>query len=145
MPTAPPSRRHNEQLSESERRRIIGMMENVLSARRVTHHLGIYDFIVGRFWDLYTRERSVTRRPGLGRTRQTNSREDRHIIRHALIAPTVSMSAIHTQTKLLLRFSASVRTNERYLAEGLSLSRCPLRVLPLISICRHLRSEWCRI
>ncbi|GFV60207.1 hypothetical protein TNCV_1924491 [Trichonephila clavipes] len=74
-----------------------------------------------------------------------NSREDRHIIRHARIVPTVALSAIHTQTSLSLQASESVCSIARRLAEKQLLAQRPLRVLPLSSTHSHLRLRWCRV
>lgn len=137
-------RRQYDQLSEFERGRIIGMMEAGLSARRVASHLGRSDSTVRRCWDQWIRERSHTRRPGSGRPRQTNSREDRHIIRHARVAPTSSLSTIQTQVAPSLQAPVSVRTVARRLSEGHLVSRRPLRVLPMTPAHRRLRLEWCR-
>ncbi|GFX08751.1 transposable element Tcb2 transposase [Trichonephila clavipes] len=54
-------------------------MEAGWSARRVTRELGLSDCVVRRCWDQWIRKMSFTRRPGSGRPRQTNRREDRHI------------------------------------------------------------------
>ncbi|GFW66396.1 transposable element Tcb2 transposase [Trichonephila clavipes] len=60
-------RRQQEQMSQFERERIIGMMESGWSARRVARELGHSDCVVRRCWDQWIREMSFTRRPGSGR------------------------------------------------------------------------------
>ncbi|GFX95613.1 transposable element Tcb2 transposase [Trichonephila clavipes] len=82
---------------EHERGRIIGMMEAGWSVRQVVHQLGCSDCVVRRCWDQWIREMSFTRRPGSGRPRQTNRREDRHIVRNARVQPTASSTAIEAQ------------------------------------------------
>ncbi|GFY22256.1 transposable element Tcb2 transposase [Trichonephila clavipes] len=69
-------RTENEQLSQFERGRIIGMMEAEWSARRVARQLGRSDCVVRRCWDQWIRGMSSTRRPSSGRPRQTSHRED---------------------------------------------------------------------
>ncbi|GFV43827.1 transposable element Tcb2 transposase [Trichonephila clavipes] len=70
-------RRQYEQLSQFERRRIIGMMETGLSAKRVARQLGRSDCVARKCWDKCIREMSFTRKPGSGRSRQTSCREQR--------------------------------------------------------------------
>ncbi|GFX76858.1 transposable element Tcb2 transposase [Trichonephila clavipes] len=125
-------RRQYQQLSEVERERIILIVVTGWSTRRVAHHLGHSDLNVRSYWDYRTRERSVTRLPGLERVWQTNSRGDLYIIRHALIVPTVSLSVIHTQASPSLLTSVSVRT----------IVRGPLCLLTLTSTDLHLHLEW---
>ncbi|GFV41180.1 retrovirus-related Pol polyprotein from transposon TNT 1-94 [Trichonephila clavipes] len=73
------------------------------SARRVARHLGRSDFTARRCWYQWTRGMSIARQPGSGHPRQTNSQEDRPILRHICTAPTVSSFVIHTQVSPLLR------------------------------------------
>ncbi|GFY12287.1 transposable element Tcb2 transposase [Trichonephila clavipes] len=87
---------------------------------------------------------SFTRRQGSERSRQTSRREDRHIVKNTRVQPTASSAAIQAQVAPSLRVPASSRTIRRRLAEGHLGSRRPLRVLPLTSIHRCLRLEWCR-
>ncbi|GFY17891.1 transposable element Tcb2 transposase [Trichonephila clavipes] len=114
-------RRQYEQLSQFERGRIIGMMEALWSARRVVHQLGRFNCVVRRRY-------LHTQRPGSGRPRQTNCREDRHI---AQVAPSLGAAV-------------SSRTIRRRLAEGHLRSQRPLRVLPLTPTHQCLRLECCR-
>ncbi|GFY26374.1 transposable element Tcb2 transposase [Trichonephila clavipes] len=73
-------RRRYRQLSQFDRRRIIGMMEAGLSARRVAGQLGRTDCVVKRFGDQWIRGMSFTQRPGSRRPRQTSRREDFQIV-----------------------------------------------------------------
>ncbi|GFW62147.1 transposable element Tcb2 transposase [Trichonephila clavipes] len=93
-------RRQYEQLSQFEMGIIICMMEAVWSARRVHLQLGHSDCVVRRCWDQWIREMSFTRRQGLGGPRQTNRRENRHIIRNAHVQPTSSSATIQTQHQI---------------------------------------------
>ncbi|GFX08354.1 transposable element Tcb2 transposase [Trichonephila clavipes] len=65
-------RRQYEQLSQFERGRIIGMMEDGWSARRVARQLGCSDCVVRRCWDQSIREMSFTRSPGTERPLQAS-------------------------------------------------------------------------
>ncbi|GFV88087.1 transposable element Tcb2 transposase [Trichonephila clavipes] len=86
---------------------------------------------------------SFTRRPGSGHPRQTNRRENRHIVRNARAQPTASSAAIQAQVAPSLGAPVSSRTMRRHLAEGHLGSRRLLRVLPLTPTHRRLRLEWC--
>ncbi|GFW95815.1 hypothetical protein TNCV_5023501 [Trichonephila clavipes] len=78
------------------------MMETGWSTRRVSLCLGHSDFTVWKCWDQWTREKPITRRPGSRRSRQTNSREESHIVRYASIAPFVSLSTLYSYTESIL-------------------------------------------
>ncbi|GFV68472.1 transposable element Tcb2 transposase [Trichonephila clavipes] len=104
-------RRQYEQLSQSERGRIITLMEAVWYARRVTRQLGRSDCVVKRCWDQWIRGMSFTRRLGLGRPRQTSRREDPPpIVRKARVQPTASLAAIQAQVAPSLVSPVSSRT-----------------------------------
>ncbi|GFV15146.1 uncharacterized protein TNCV_4327931 [Trichonephila clavipes] len=102
-------RRQYEQLSQFQRVRIIGMM--------VARQLGHSD--CGRCWDQWIRDMSFTRRPGSGMPRQTNRREDHHIVRNARVLPTASLAAIQALVAPSLGVPVASRTIQRRLAEGL--------------------------
>ncbi|GFV02347.1 uncharacterized protein TNCV_855691 [Trichonephila clavipes] len=89
-----------DQLSQFERRRIIGMMEAGWSARTVARQLGLSDFVVKRCWDQWIRKMSFTRRPCSRRLRLTSRREDRHIVRNAREQLTASSVTIQAQVAL---------------------------------------------
>ncbi|GFT63684.1 transposable element Tcb2 transposase [Trichonephila clavipes] len=137
-------RRQYETLSQFERRRIIGMMEAGWLARRVAHRLGHSDFVSRRCWDQWIREMSFTRRSSSRRDRQTNHREDHHIVRNAHVQTTASSAAIQAQVIPLLGEPVSSRAIVRHLAEGHLGSRRPLHALPLTPTHRRLRLQWCR-
>ncbi|GFU66866.1 HTH_Tnp_Tc3_2 domain-containing protein [Trichonephila clavipes] len=60
---------------------------------------------------------SFTQKPVSGRPRQTNRREDRHIVRNARVHPTASSDAIQAQVAPSLVTPVSSRTIRRPLAE----------------------------
>ncbi|GFX16592.1 transposable element Tcb2 transposase [Trichonephila clavipes] len=131
-------RRQYEQLSQFERKKIIGMMEDAWSARRVARQLGRSDCVLRWCWDQWIREMLFTRRRGSGCPRQTSHQEDRHIVRNAHAQPTASSAAPFLGTPV------SSRTIRRRLAEGHLGSRRPLHVLPFPPTHRRLCLEWCR-
>ncbi|GFW21582.1 HTH_Tnp_Tc3_2 domain-containing protein [Trichonephila clavipes] len=75
---------------------------------------------------------SFTRRSGSGHPRQTNRREDLHIVRNARVQPTASLDAIQAPVAPSLEAPVSSLTIRRRLAEGHLGLRRPLRVLPLM-------------
>ncbi|GFV51177.1 transposable element Tcb2 transposase [Trichonephila clavipes] len=84
------------------------------------------------------------RKPFPGRPRQTNYREDHHIVRNARVQPIASSAAIQAQVAPSLGASVSSRTIRKPLAEGHLGLRRPLRVRPLTPTHRCLRLKWCR-
>ncbi|GFX05095.1 HTH_Tnp_Tc3_2 domain-containing protein [Trichonephila clavipes] len=72
----------------------------------------------------------IARRPSSGHPRQTNCREDRHIVKNARVQPTTSSAAIQAQVAPSQGGPVSFRTIRRCLAEGHLGSWCSLSVLP---------------
>ncbi|GFV33222.1 hypothetical protein TNCV_4635111 [Trichonephila clavipes] len=67
------------------------------------------------------------------------TRENRHIIRHARVEPTSLMTAVLTQAASSLQAPVSSRTISSCMVEGHLISWwCPLRLLPMISNHRRL-------
>ncbi|GFW33363.1 hypothetical protein TNCV_2795301 [Trichonephila clavipes] len=98
-----------------------------------------------RYWDKWTRERFVARRPCSGRPRHTNNSETRLIIQQNIHTPTVSLCPIHTLRALTLQSCVSFHTIPRCLAKGQLLSySCSLRILPQAPNHHHLCLDWCR-
>ncbi|GFX65106.1 uncharacterized protein TNCV_452441 [Trichonephila clavipes] len=89
------------------------MIEAGWSARRVARQLGRSDCVVRRCWDQWIRGMSFTRRPDSERTRQTNRRENRHIVKNARVRPTVSSAVIQAHVAPLLGSPVSSRTIRR--------------------------------
>ncbi|GFV76835.1 transposable element Tcb2 transposase [Trichonephila clavipes] len=85
-----------------------------------------------------------SRLPGSGRPRQTNRREDHHIVKNARVQSTASSTTIQAQIAASLGAPVSSRNIQRCLAEGHLRSRRPLRVLPLTPTHRRIGLEWCR-
>ncbi|GFU70571.1 transposable element Tc1 transposase [Trichonephila clavipes] len=93
--------------------------------------------IVGSRW---TREGTHVRKTGFGTTRKTTRREDRRIVRKALVNPTVTRSTIRADVGV-----ANVpQTISRHLAEANLKSKRPFRALPLTPEHRQLRLQWCQ-
>ncbi|GFX82217.1 uncharacterized protein TNCV_33251 [Trichonephila clavipes] len=88
------ARRHFSQLSEFERGLIIGMKTAGWSTRRVAGQVDRSECAVRNCWEQWTREGTHARKTGSGATRKTTRREDRSIVRQALVDLTVTRSTI---------------------------------------------------
>ncbi|GFV81905.1 probable RNA-directed DNA polymerase from transposon X-element [Trichonephila clavipes] len=82
--------RHFSQLSEFERGLIIGMKTAGWSTHRVAGQVDRSECAVRNCWEQWAREGTHARKPGSEATRKTTRREDRRIVRQALVDPTVT-------------------------------------------------------
>ncbi|GFW41471.1 transposable element Tc1 transposase [Trichonephila clavipes] len=121
------ARRHFSQLSEFERSLIIGMKTAGLSTRRVAGQVDRSECAVRNCWEQWTREGTNARKTGSGATRKTTRRENRRIVRHALVDPTVTRSTIRADVGVAI----VPQTISRHLAEANLKSKRPFRSLPL--------------
>ncbi|GFV34402.1 HTH_Tnp_Tc3_2 domain-containing protein [Trichonephila clavipes] len=114
------ARRHFSQLSEFERGLIIGMKTAGWSK------VDRSECAIRNCWEQGTREGIHVRKTGSGATRKNTRREDRRIVRQALVDPTV--------TRLTIRADVGVeivpQTISRHLAEVNLESKRPFRALP---------------
>ncbi|GFX10158.1 transposable element Tcb2 transposase [Trichonephila clavipes] len=108
------ARRHFSQLSEFVRVLIIGMKTAGWSTRRVAGQVD--------------------------RSEKTTRREDRRIVRQALVDPTVTRSTIRADAGVAI----VPKTISRHLAEANLKSKRPFRALPLTPEHRQLRLQWCQ-
>ncbi|GFU79991.1 uncharacterized protein TNCV_578711 [Trichonephila clavipes] len=88
------ARRHFSQLSEFERGLIIGMKTAGWSTRRVAGQVDRSECAVRNCWEQWTQEGTHAWKTGSGANRQTTRRENRRIVRQALVDPTVTRSTI---------------------------------------------------
>ncbi|GFX71070.1 transposable element Tcb1 transposase [Trichonephila clavipes] len=88
----------------------------------------------------WTREGTHARKTGSGATRKTTRREDRRIVRQALVNPTVTRSTIRADIGVAI----VPQTVSRHLAEANLKSKRPFRALPLTLAHRQLRLQWCQ-
>ncbi|GFY14930.1 uncharacterized protein TNCV_234801 [Trichonephila clavipes] len=88
------ARRHFSQLNEFERCLIIGMKTAGRSTRRVAGLVDHSVCAVRNFWVQCTREGTHVRKTGSGATRNTTRKEDRRIVRQALVNPIVTRSTM---------------------------------------------------
>ncbi|GFY31091.1 transposable element Tc1 transposase [Trichonephila clavipes] len=133
-------RRFFSQLSKFERGLIIGMKTAGWSTRRVAGQVDGSECAVRNCWEQWTREGTHARRTGFGATRKTTRREDRRIVRQALVNPTVTRSMIRAHVGVAI----VPQTISRHLAEANLKSKRPFRALPLTPEHRQLRLQWCQ-
>ncbi|GFY27613.1 uncharacterized protein TNCV_910641 [Trichonephila clavipes] len=84
------ARRHFSQLREFERGLIIGMKTAGSSTRRAAGQVDRSERTVRNCWEQWTLEGTHARKTWSGATRKTTRREDRRIVRQALVDPTVT-------------------------------------------------------
>ncbi|GFV84795.1 transposable element Tc1 transposase [Trichonephila clavipes] len=78
-------------------------------------------------WEQCTREGTHARKTGSGATKKTTRREDRMIVRQALVDPTVTRSTIRADVGVAI----VPQTIARHLAESNLKTKRPFRTLPL--------------
>ena len=116
-----------EKLQSFVQARIVGLWEDGWTYRRIASHVRDSVSVVCRCFQQWSVEHSHTRRPGSGRLRSTDTRQDGHIVWAAVCARTASREEIRAHVAPEM----SPRTiGNRLLAAGLR-SRVPLARLPL--------------
>ncbi|GFV92759.1 transposable element Tc1 transposase [Trichonephila clavipes] len=111
-----------------------------LSTCRVAGQVDRSECAVGNCWEQWTREGTHARKTGTGVTRKTTRREDRRIVRQALVDPTVSRSTIRADVGVAI----VPQIISRHLAKANLKSKRPFRALPLTPEHRQLRLQWCQ-
>ncbi|GFW93028.1 transposable element Tcb1 transposase [Trichonephila clavipes] len=134
------ARRHFSQLSEFERGLIIRMKTAGWSTRHVAGQVDRSECAVRNYWEQWTREGTHVRKTGSGATRKTTRREDRRIVRQALVDPTVTRSTIRADVGVAI----VSQTISRRLVEANLKSKRSFRALPLTPEHRQLRLQWCQ-
>ncbi|GFW67492.1 transposable element Tc1 transposase [Trichonephila clavipes] len=127
-------------LSELEKGLIIRMKTAGWSMRRVAGQVDRSECAVRNYWEQWTREVTHARKTGSGVTRKTTRRQDRRIVRQALVDPTVTRSTIRADVGVAI----VPQTISRHLAEANLKSKRPFRALPLTPEHRQLRLQWCQ-
>ncbi|GFT58942.1 transposable element Tcb1 transposase [Trichonephila clavipes] len=135
------ARRHFSQLSEFEKGPIIGMKTAGWSKRHVAGQVDRSECAVRNFWEQGTREGTHARKTGSGMSRKTTRREDKRIVRQALVDPTVSRSTIRADLGVVI----VPQTISRHPAEANLKSKRPFRALLLTPEHRQLRLQWCQM
>ncbi|GFS58170.1 transposable element Tcb1 transposase [Trichonephila clavipes] len=110
------------------------------STRHVAGQVDRSEFAVRNCWEQWTREGTHARKTASGATRKTTRREDRRIVRQALVDPTVTRSTIRAAAGVAI----VPQTISRHLTEANLKSMRPFRELPLTPEHRQLRLQWCK-
>ncbi|GFV30723.1 transposable element Tc1 transposase [Trichonephila clavipes] len=110
------------------------------STRRVAGQVDRSECAVRNCWEQWTREGTHARKTGSGATRKTTRRDDRRIMRQALVDLTVTRSTIRADVGVAI----VSQTISRHLAEANLKSKRPFRALPLTLEHRQLRLQWCQ-
>ncbi|GFS64735.1 HTH_Tnp_Tc3_2 domain-containing protein [Trichonephila clavipes] len=97
------------------------------STRRVAGQVDRSECAVRNCWEQWTREGTHARKTGSGGTRKTTRREDRWIVRQALVDPTVTCSTIRADVGVAI----VPQTISRHLEEANLKSKRPFRALPI--------------
>ncbi|GFU98873.1 transposable element Tc1 transposase [Trichonephila clavipes] len=105
------------------------------SKRRVAGQVDRSECAVRNCWKQWTRVGTHARKTGSGATRKTTSREDRRIVRQALVDPTVIRSTIRADVGVTI----VPQTISRHLAKAKLKFKRTFRALPLTSEHR----QWC--
>ncbi|GFV04372.1 uncharacterized protein TNCV_919931 [Trichonephila clavipes] len=108
------ARRHFSQLSEFERSLIIGMKTAGWSTRRVASQVDRSECATRNCWEQWTQESNHARKTVSEATRKTTRREDRRIVRQALVDPTVTRSTIRADVGIAI----VPQTISRYFSEA---------------------------
>ncbi|GFX84990.1 HTH_Tnp_Tc3_2 domain-containing protein [Trichonephila clavipes] len=91
-------------------------------------------------WEQWTQEGTHERKTRSGVIRKTTRRDDRRIVRQALVDPTVTRSTIRADVGVAI----VPQTISRHLAEANLKSKRPFSALPLTPEHRQLRQQWCQ-
>ncbi|GFT69081.1 transposable element Tcb2 transposase [Trichonephila clavipes] len=134
------ARRHFSQLSEFEIGLIIGMKTAGWWTRRVAGQVDHSECAVRNCWEQWTQEGTHAWKTGSRATRKTTRREDRRIVRQALVNPTMTRSTIRADVGVAIVPQAI----SRHLAEANLKSKCPFLALPLTPEHRQLRLQRCQ-
>ncbi|GFW75066.1 transposable element Tc1 transposase [Trichonephila clavipes] len=105
------------------------------STRRVAGQVDRSECAVRNCWEQWTREGTHARKTGSRATRKTSRREDRRIVRQALVDPTKTRSTIRSDVAIV------PQTISRHLAEANLKFKRPFRALPLTLEHRQLRLQ----
>ncbi|GFV41958.1 transposable element Tcb1 transposase [Trichonephila clavipes] len=107
---------------------------------RVSGQVDRPECAVRNCWEQWTREGTHMRKTGFGATKTTR-REDRRIVRQALVDSTVTRSTIRANVGVAI----VPQTISRHLAEANLKSKRHFRALPLTPEHWQLRLQWCQV
>ncbi|GFV67802.1 transposable element Tcb1 transposase [Trichonephila clavipes] len=132
------ARRHFSKLSEFERGLIIEMKTAGWLTCRVAGQVDRSECVIRNCWEQWTGEGTHAEKIGSGATRKSTRREDRRIVRQALVDPTVTRSTMRVDVGVAI----VPQTIYRHLAEANLKSKLPFRAVPLTPEHRQLCLPW---
>ncbi|GFS92756.1 transposable element Tcb1 transposase [Trichonephila clavipes] len=131
-----------DQVSEFDRGRIVAYRDCGLSFREIGNRVGRNQTTVMRICDRWMQEGTTDRRGRSHPPQCTTSREDRQIVRMAVMDRSVTSRTIAHHIESVTHHSVSARTIRRRTQQsGLSAKRLLLG-LPLTQNHRRLRHQW---
>lgn len=122
--------------------KMINLYEKNVGIREISRQVGYSPATVCYFMKRYKETNSVERRPGGGRRRVTNVREDSRIISMMLKNPYITAKEIQTELKTFNRVTVSLKTIRRRLSEYIFYLHRPAH--NLTSEMRKLRLNWAK-
>ncbi|GBO39027.1 hypothetical protein AVEN_62219-1, partial [Araneus ventricosus] len=128
-------------LTEFERGRVAGLREGGFSFRDIAEGFGRNVSTMHDCWQQWSREGTVSRRPGSGWTRGTTEREDRCVRRMAVAHRTAPAAEI----RAAVGTTVTQRTVTNRLLQGQLRARRPVECIPLTPNHCRLRREWCQV
>lgn len=132
-----------EHVSEFDRGRIVAYRDCGLSFREIGDRVGRNQATVMRICNRWMQEGTTDRRDRLHPPRCTTTRDDRHIVRMAVMDRSATSRTISQQIRSVAQQSVSARTIRRRLQQSGMSARRPLLRLPLSQNHRRLRRQWC--
>ncbi|GFT30734.1 HTH_Tnp_Tc3_2 domain-containing protein [Trichonephila clavipes] len=110
------------------------------STRCVSGQVDRSECAVRNCWEQWTREGTYVPKTGSGATRKSTRKDDRRIMRQALVDPTVTRSTIRADVGVAI----VPQTISRDLAEANLKLKLPFRALLLTPEHRQPRLQWCQ-
>ncbi|GFV31826.1 transposable element Tcb2 transposase [Trichonephila clavipes] len=110
------------------------------STRCVAVQVDRSECVVRNCWEQWTREGTHARKTETGATRKTTRREDRRIVRQALVDPAVTRSMIRADVGVAI----VPQTISKHLVEANLKSKRLFRALPLTPEHQQLLLQWCQ-
>ncbi|GFX43703.1 transposable element Tcb1 transposase [Trichonephila clavipes] len=131
------------QVSEFNRGRILAYQDCGLSFSEISSRVGRNQKTVMRICNRWMQEGTTDRRGQSHPPQCTTSREDRKIVRMAVMDHSVTSRTVVHHIESVTHHSVSARTIRRRLQQSGLPTRRPLLVLPLTQNHRRLRRQWC--
>ncbi|GFT85330.1 transposable element Tcb1 transposase [Trichonephila clavipes] len=132
-----------DQVSEFDRGRIVAYRDSGLPFREIGSRVGRNQKTVMRIWDRWMQEGTTDLRGRSYPPQCNTSREDRQIVRMAVMDRSVTSRVIAQHIESVTHHSVSARTIRRRLQQSGLSARRPLLCLLLTQNHRRLRRQWC--